>query len=94
MARSYCAELAWARDEPNIDTAMPSSASSPKPSTNSAWIRSTRHGSVCTQSLGPRRSSSRWSVVVFGIARPRSMAGPCWRTLRRDSGSTFMILPR
>ena len=33
----------------------PSSASAPKPSTNSAWIRSTRHGSVCTQSLGPRR---------------------------------------
>src|SRR5215472_3912794 len=45
-ARSYCTEPARARDEPNTDTAMPSSASSPKPSTNSAWIRSTRHGSV------------------------------------------------
>ena len=62
--------------EPNTETAGPSSASSPKPSTNSAWIRSTRHGSVCTQSLGPRRSSSRWSVVVFGMWSPRSVAGP------------------
>src|SRR5579859_7385664 len=72
---------------------MPSSESSPKPSTNSAWIRSTRHGSVCTQSLGPRRSSRRWSVVVFGIARPRSMAGPWRRSVRRDSGSALMIPP-
>src|SRR6516164_10617371 len=79
--------------EPKIATAGPSSASRPNPSTNSAWIRSTRHGSVCTQSLGPRRSSRRWSVVVLGIARPRSMAGPWRRTLRRDSGSTLMILP-
>ena len=52
------------RAEPNTVTARGSSASMPKPSTNSAWIRSTRHGSVCTQSLGPRESSSRWSVVV------------------------------
>src|SRR5699024_7325926 len=27
-------------------------------------MRSTRHGSVCTQSVGPRDSRSRWSVVV------------------------------
>ena len=47
------------RAEPKIDTAGPSSASRPNPSTNSAWMRSTRHGSVCTQSAGPRRSSSR-----------------------------------
>src|SRR6516164_523398 len=93
VARSYCGVPAWAREEPNTDTALPSSASRPNPSTNSAWIRSTRHGSVCTQSLGPRRSSRRWSVVVLGIARPRSMAGPWRRTLRRDSGSTLMILP-
>src|SRR5512133_2115557 len=30
---------------------------------NSDWIRSTRHGSVWTQSVAPRLSSSRWSVV-------------------------------
>ena len=47
------------RAEPKIETAGPSSASRPNPSTNSAWIRITRHGSVCTQSEGPRRSSSR-----------------------------------
>src|SRR5215831_1748828 len=93
VASSYCAVPSRARDEPNIDTAMPSPASRPNPSTNSAWIRSTRQGSVCTQSLGPRRSSRRWSVVVLGIARPRSMAGPCRRILRRDSGSTLTILP-
>ena len=48
-----------ARDDPKTATARPSSASRPKPSTNSAWIRITRQGSVCTQSLGPRRSSNR-----------------------------------
>src|SRR5215475_9812227 len=90
---SYCGVPGLALEEPNTDTALPSSASRPNPSTNSAWIRSTRHGSVCTQSLGPRRSSNRWSVVVLGIARPRSMAGPWRRVLRRDSGSTLMILP-
>src|SRR5262245_37369241 len=93
MAMSYCGVPARAREEPNTDTALPISASRPNPSTNSAWIRSTRHGSMCTQSLGPRRSSRRWSVVVLGIARPRSMAGPWRRILRRDSGSTLMILP-
>src|SRR5580693_1061913 len=53
----------WVRAEPKIETAGPSSASRPNPSTNSAWIRSTRQGSVCTQSAVPRRSSSRWSVA-------------------------------
>ena len=53
------------RAEPKTAIAGPSSASAPKPSTNSAWMRSTRHGSVCTQSVGPRESSSRWSVVLL-----------------------------
>src|SRR5215469_1408035 len=92
-ARSYSGVPGAVRAEPKTETAWPSSASRPNPSTNSAWIRSTRQGSVCTQSLGPRRSSRRWSVVVLGIARPRSMAGPCRRILRRDSGSTLTILP-
>ena len=34
----------WVRAEPKIATAGPSSASRPNPSTNSDWIRSTRHG--------------------------------------------------
>jgi len=59
------------RAEPNTVTARGSSASMPKPSTNSAWIRSTRHGSVCTQSLCPRESSRRWSVVLDSMR--------CWR---------------
>ncbi len=49
----------WVRAEPKIATAGPSPASRPNPSTNSAWMRSTRQGSVCTQSAGPRWSSSR-----------------------------------
>ena len=78
------------RAEPKIETAGPSSASRPNPSTNSAWIRITRHGSVCTQSDGPRRSSSRWSVVVAGICLPRSVTGP-WRRTRR-CGSEFTLI--
>src|SRR6478609_2831462 len=64
------------RADPNTETAAPSSASSPKPSTNSAWIRSTRHGSACTQSDGPRESSSRWSVVVKSTWSRRCRTGP------------------
>ena len=41
----------------------PSSASAPKPSTNSAWIRSTRHGSVWTQS---RRAARVEQPLVGG----------------------------
>ena len=58
-ARWYSGLVRSVRADPKIDTARPSSASRPKPSTNSAWIRMTRHGSVWTQSAGPRRSSSR-----------------------------------
>ena len=62
---------------PKTVTARGNPASAPKPSTNSAWIRSTRHGSVCTQSVGPRESSSRWSVVlVLTDWVPRSTTGP------------------
>ena len=39
-------------------------------------MRITRHGSVCTQSLGPRESSSRWSVVPRSTASPRWIVGP------------------
>ena len=48
----------------------PSSASAPKPSTNSAWIRSTRHGSVCTQSWGrgSRAAAGRWCWLVDLVA--------------------------
>ena len=52
------------------------SASAPKPSTNSAWIRMTRHGSVWTQSASKFESSSRWSVVVRGTCLPRSVTAP------------------
>ena len=51
------------RAEPNTAIAGPSSASAPKPSTNSAWIRSTRHGSVCTQS---RRAAGVEQPLVGG----------------------------
>src|SRR3954449_6501201 len=44
-------------------------------------MRSTRQGSVCTQSEVPRRSSSRWSVVEPGIWLRRNVIGP-----RRLSG--------
>ena len=66
------------RADPKTLTAGPSSARAPKPSTNSLWIRITRHGSVCTHSLEPRLSSSRWSVVVPGTREPRSVTGPVW----------------
>src|SRR5215472_5168301 len=78
----YSTVPGFVRADPKIDTAMPSSASRPNPSTNSAWMRMTRHGSVCTQSDGPRRSSSRWSVVVAGTCLSRSVTGPWRRTLR------------
>src|ERR1700761_6932657 len=81
-ARSYSTVSGLDRAEPKIETATPSSASRPNPSTNSAWMRMTRHGSVCTQSDGPRRSSSRWSVVVAGICLSRNVTGPWRRTLR------------
>ena len=81
----------WVRAEPKIETAGPSSASRPNPSTNSAWIRSTRQGSVCTQSAAPRRSSSRWSVVVAGIWLPRSVTGP-WRRIRRCGSELTLIV--
>ena len=63
--------------------AGPSSASEPKPSTNSDWMRSTRHGSVCTQSVGPRESSRRWSVVLPAVTWPRrSISRPLTRRSR------------
>src|SRR3954452_20638378 len=62
----------------------------PKPSTNSDWMRRTRQGSVCTQSEGPRLSSSRWSVVLCRTCRPRRRTGPSWRDCRlADCASAF-----
>ena len=90
-AVSYSGLSGVVRAEPKMATAGPSSASRPNPSTNSAWIRSTRHGSVCTQSDGPRRSSSRWSVVVAGICLPRSVTGP-WRRTRRCGSELTLIV--
>ena len=87
--RSPSAQSGWSsgvRAEPNTLTAGPSSASAPKPSTNSDWMRSTRQGSECTQSVGPRLSSSRWSVVVPGTSLPRSVTGPCWYSSRSPCG--------
>ena len=66
------------------------SAISPKPSTNSAWMRRTRHGWV--RPVG--RAAPVEQALVRGRlgngALPRSMAGPCRRTRRFDSGLTPM----
>jgi hypothetical protein len=75
-AASYMGFVRFVRALPNTLTAGPSSASVPKPSTNSAWIRRTRHGSVWTQSLEPLPDSSRWSVVVGCRSERRRMTGP------------------
>src|SRR5690242_10018326 len=81
------------RAEPKIATAGPSSASRPKPSTNSAWIRSTRQGSVCTQSVGPALSSSRWSVVPDWVNRRRRITGPRCRS-GGGPGLFASVIPR
>ena len=49
-ARSQSSLPAGVRADPKTETAGPKSASAPKPSTNSDWIRRTRHGSSCNQS--------------------------------------------
>src|SRR4051812_19287064 len=77
-ASPYDGSSGVVRADPNTEIAGPSSASAPKPSTNSLWIRSTRHGSVWTQSPEPLLSSSRWSVVVAGTIAPRNVIGPVW----------------
>src|SRR5687767_15521458 len=71
--------------------AGPVSARAPKPSTNSAWIRSTRHGSVWTQSVAPRESSRRWSVVLPVVTWPRRSIS---RPLTRRSLWSLMLVPR
>ncbi len=74
-----CAQSGWSagvRAEPNTDTVGPTSARAPNPSTNSDWIRITRHGSECTQSESPPPARSRWSVVWAGISLPRRSTGP------------------
>ena len=88
MAAAYIGSSGWVRAEPNTLTAGPSSASAPKPSTNSAWIRRTRHGSVCTQSAGPRESSRRWSVVLSGISSRAQLDGALTVGVRSVIGSS------
>src|SRR5699024_10802925 len=78
---SYSVLSRGVRAEPNTVTARGTSANALNPSTNSDWIRNTRHGSVCTQSVGPRESSSRWSVVSSLALFLRNTTGP-----RRRSG--------
>lgn len=56
---SYSGVPAGVRAEPKTLIALGSSASAPKPSTNSDWMRMTRHGSVWTHSESPAVSSSR-----------------------------------
>src|SRR4051794_16860655 len=87
-ASSYIGSPGGVRAEPKIVTAGPTEASASKPSTNSARIRSARHGSVSrnsgrgcrsrsfSSSVRPRSPSS--SSVAFGriVSRP----------LRRGSG--------
>src|SRR3954452_15708829 len=88
---AYSGSSRLVRADPKTLTAAGSSASSPNPSTNSDWIRRTRHGSVCTQSDGPRESRSRWSVVLPSTAwSRRNVTGPrCFsRAGRRASDAT------
>ncbi len=82
-AAAYIGWSVGVRAEPNTLTAGPTSARVPKPSTNSDWMRMTRHGSECTQSVSPRLSSSRWSVVVDCTWSCRRITGPWWRVPRR-----------
>ena len=75
------------RADPKMLTAGPMFASAPKPSTNSAWMRSTRQGSVCTHSPLSRVSSSRWSVVVGWTWPRRSSTGPLCLVTAVGAGS-------
>ena len=43
-------------------------------------FRSARQASFCFQSALARESSSRWSAVVVGMAEPRSVTAPLWRS--------------
>src|SRR6188472_2987428 len=81
---AYVVSSGLVRAEPKHAIAGPSSASAPNPSMNSAWMRSTRHGSVCTQSVGPRESSSRRSVVVPSTWLRRITTGPLYFSCLRS----------
>ena len=58
-ANAYSGVSSRRRADPKIEIAGPSSASVPNPSTNSDWMRRTRHGSLCAQSAFASRLSSR-----------------------------------
>jgi hypothetical protein len=62
-ATAYDGFSGLVRAEPKTLIAGPSSASAPNPSTNSAWIRSTRQKSVWVSNWAPR-SNNRWSAVL------------------------------
>src|SRR5665647_2275037 len=70
------------------------SASAPKPSTNSLWIRITRHGSPCTQSGSLPLASRRWSLVVRGTWPPRSRTGPLRYPLPCGPGGCSVLMVR
>ena len=70
----------WVRADPNTLTAGPTSERVPNPSTNSDWMRNTRQGSECTQSVGPLLCRRSWSWVTQGwVLTSRRMAGPWTR---------------
>src|ERR1700682_6023492 len=71
-AASYIGSGGRTRAEPKKVTAGPSVASASKPATNSAWIRSTRQGSLSRNSGAPsgRSSSLRSSFSRTTPARP------------------------
>ena len=78
QAAWYMGSVRGVRAEPKQATAGPSSASAPNPSTNSAWIRRTRQGSMCSQSV-LSSGASRWlAVVECGTIGPRMITGPRW----------------
>src|SRR6202022_4685858 len=84
-AASYIGSGGRTRAEPKKVTAGPTVASASKPATNSAWIRSTRQGSLSRNSGAPSgRSSSLRSS--FSRCTPRRTIPP----VRRSPGSSPM----
>src|SRR5205823_9120123 len=87
-AASYIGWGGRTRAEPKKVTAGPSVASASKPATNSAWIRSTRQGSLSRNSggRGGRSSSLRSSICR---STPRRTIPPVRRSL--DSSPTASL---
>src|ERR1700674_3235272 len=64
-AASYIGSGGRTRAEPKNVTAGPTVASASKPATNSAWIRSTRQGSLSRNSGALSGRSSSWRSSIF-----------------------------